>query len=103
MSNPFRDWYVFFNLIKETIMAKIDMLKERGDRYRRWFSFLLNVILAIVIGISGVIYGFMNEEISQKIGIISFLSLLIFLIKVVIIILINYEKMIILEKELEEA
>ena len=103
MSNPFRDWYVFFNLIKETIMAKLDYLKEKADRLRRWFTFLLNVILTIMVGSAGLIFSYMTDVIGFNDVFIANCILLVFLIKVAIMVVINYKQMLELEKELLEA
>ena len=84
-------------------MARLDMLKEKADRLRRWFSFLLNVILTILVGSAGLIFSYMTNPLTLKDTIIGNGILFVFLIKIAIMVLINYKQMLELEKELLEV
>ena len=48
-------------------MAKIDYLKEKADKLKIVLRFLLNIILTIMVGTSGVIYALAAKSITLKI------------------------------------
>jgi len=73
-------------------MAKLDYLKERADKYKIIFKFVLNAILAIIIGLSGLIYGVVLGNIEFKLFIFLTIPLLILFIKSVIIALYVWQK-----------
>ena len=43
-------------------MAKIDYLKEKADRYKIIFKFMLNGLLTLIIGLAGLIYGLIQKQ-----------------------------------------
>jgi len=92
MSNPCWGLVCLFNLKKGDIVAKIDYLKERADKYKIIFKFILNAILAIFIGISGLIYGVVLGTIKFNIFIWLMIPLLIIFIKSAIMALYVWQK-----------
>lgn len=70
-------------------MARIDVLKESLNSLRTWLQFMQNLLLAILLGIGSVAYGYASNSINLNITIILcllLLTLLSILGKIIIII-----------------
>ena len=67
-------------------MARIDKLKDETEKLRVWLKFWLNIIIAIFIGFSSVIYAYIINKITMGATITLLLSLLtifLFIAKIV--------------------
>jgi len=81
-------------------MAKIDYLKEKADKHKIMLKFILNILLAISIGISGLIYGFAMKTITEKVFWFLTIPLLIFFIKGAIMTLVIWHKSSLIDEEI---
>jgi len=48
-------------------MPKLDYLKEKADKYKLIFKFVLNILFTIALSVAGLIYGLITKTISIKV------------------------------------
>ena len=73
-------------------MAKIDYLKEKADKMKIIFRFILNTLFALSVGIAGLIYGLVTKAITTEMFWFLISPLLFFIVKGVIIALLVWKK-----------
>ena len=71
----------------------IEVLKEIADRYKILLRYILNIILTLFVGMSGLIYSLTIKTITVDKFIYLSLPLLIIFLKLVIIVIIIWKKL----------
>ena len=81
-------------------MARIDYLKEKADRYKILFRFMLNVLLTIVVGFSGLLYSMVTKIIDGHMFWILAAPILILFVKGAIMTLTIWSNLIEIDREM---